>query len=199
MAAKTKEPTRTEHLAERIEEHRAVIAGIEAQAAKMDEEAQAADARAAAILSDFSRPAEGLAEDVQAHKNTATYGRDGAQLLRQRAAAYAATNQVESLENEHRYLVGQEKARIEAEAAAVRTAQLTKEFEARVAQYGQYLLAVEALEWRINWLSDQNISAPRAFAATNEAKTAMRSAVKNMTTDAQRQEFMRTHLPKLAD
>jgi len=155
MTTKTRpEPTRIEYLAETLAEHHANVTGIESEATSLDAQAQSAEERAAAMLADFDRPAEGLAQDVQALKNTAAKFRDGAELLRGRAKAYRAVNQLDGLETEHRTLVDQETKRQTAERETAAHAAFVAEFETRSADLRARYLANEALTWRLNWLSD---------------------------------------------
>lgn len=198
MATKTKsEPTRIEHLAEVLAEHAKALEGFEAQASQFEADAVKLAARIEELKVDITRPIPEVAAEVGdlEAKRSVTQARAAA--IRARAVDYRAEHQIESLENEHRYLVSQEKARVEAEATATRRAELTAEFEGRIPQYRSYLLAVEALEWRLNWLADQGVTTHRAFASRNETQSSVRWEIRNMTTDAQRQEFMRNHLPQL--
>lgn len=200
MATRTKpEPTRIEHLTEVLAEHTKALEGFETQASQFEADAATLAARIEELTVDITRPVPEVAAEVSdlEAKRSVTQARAAA--IRARAVDYRAEHQIESLENEHRYLVGQEKARVEAEATAKRVAELSAEFEARIPQYRIYLLAVEALEWRLNWLADQGVTTHRAFAARNETQSSVRWEIRNMTTDAQRQEFMRNHLPQLRD
>jgi len=159
MTTKTKpEPTRIEYLEETLATLQANAAAIESEAAILDAQAQSAEERAAAMLADFDRPAEGLAQDVQALKNTAAKFRDGAELLRGRAKAYRAVNQLDDLETEHRMLVDQETKRQSAEREIAAHAKFVAEWEIRAADLRARYLASEALTWRLNFLAD-NIAA----------------------------------------
>lgn len=153
-----------ERIAQHRSEHEAILESVRETLAKAD----AADADRAALTKDFTRPAEGLAEDISALDRSATELRRQARLLEERAAAYLETSRLAELEAA---LVDRRAEREQAEAQWVawdRFVAIVTEFEVRFedavmahAAAAQNKRRLEELETELSQLSDFEL--PKGF------------------------------------
>ena len=148
-ATKTKPTRRLDREIAELDEHRATERGIRAEAVKADAEAARLGQEAAALISNFDRPAEGLEEEIRARKTLAADIRERSTLLQQRADAYVTQHDLVAREA----AVAAEQFRqreLEVQAAArARFDGLVRELDVRFVQAVETQVLAQALVARL--------------------------------------------------
>lgn len=154
---------REQELAELVDQHRQALAKIEGEAAKLEADAASCALQLERLATDFTRPAEGIAEDRRALEASVAEYRASAEFLRRRAEAYATQNRVAELEAELAGLVEARRDAAAREEALARHEAALEEFEARMNQARDCAVAAELCFGRARTLALEIDAAVRRF------------------------------------